>query len=256
MDREGEMKGFSVIRTRFDFEKSSREAFEEALRQAALSREDVGGILATGYGRKAVPFAEACLTEISCQARGCFHYFPRPITIVDIGGQDNKIIHLASDGRRLSFRMNRKCAAGTGAFLEELAARMDLPIEDLDRLARAAKGEEEIGSFCTVFSSTEILAKMRKGSAVEDIVKGIYRSIIKRIAEMEPLCGDVVLTGGVVAHHGILVEMMQEKIPATFLLPPRPQVTCALGAALLAAALLAKDKNPKKNKESGIQNGS
>jgi len=107
-------------------------------------------------------------------------------------------------------------------------------MEDLDPLARAAQGEETIGSFCTVFSSTEILGKIRKGAAVEDIVKGIYRSIIKRVLEMEPLQGEVVLTGGVVAHNGILVEMMREQVNATLLLPPHPQVTCALGAALLA----------------------
>jgi predicted CoA-substrate-specific enzyme activase len=130
--------------------------------------------------------------------------------------------------------MNRKCAAGTGAFLEEIASRLNLPVSDLDGLARQSTGEVTLGSFCTVFTQTEILAKIRGGAKVQDIVKGAFRSVIKRIVEMDPLEGEVVLTGGVVAHNPVIVDMFSEQLGRAVLVPPEPQLTGALGAALYA----------------------
>ena len=127
------------------------------------------------------------------------------MTIVDIGGQDNKLIQLDDQGRRVHFKMNRKCAAGTGAFLEEIALRLDLPIQELNGLAEQSTEEVSLGSFCTVFTATEILEKIRAGERVEDIVKGAFRSVVKRIREMGAVEGAWCMTGGVVAHHPLLV---------------------------------------------------
>ena len=160
--------------------------------------------------------------------------FPKPISIIDIGGQDNKIIKLDASGKRLSFKMNRKCAAGTGAFLEEMSVRLDIPLENLDGLARQSQSMVELGSFCTVFSATEVLEKIRQGKKVPDIVKGLFFSVIKRVMEMDSLSEHVVMTGGVVAHNAYLVQMTEEMIGRPILVPEYPQLTGALGAALYA----------------------
>jgi predicted CoA-substrate-specific enzyme activase len=156
------------------------------------------------------------------------------MTVIDIGGQDNKVIKLDENGRRINFKMNRKCAAGTGAFLEEMSARLDIPLEEMDGLARKSENMVELGSYCTVFSGTEVLEKIRQGKKVPDIVKGLFFSVIKRILEMDSLTGRVVMTGGVVANNMFLVNMVEEIIKHDVLVPEYPQLTGAVGAALFA----------------------
>ena len=136
IDGERNIRGYSVLYSATDFQGASDKAWSECLNRAEIVPEDVTSITATGYGRNSVSFATGSVTEISCHGRGCLHFFPGPITVIDIGGQDNKIIKLDENGRRVSFKMNRKCAAGTGAFLEEMALRLRLPLEQLNRLAR------------------------------------------------------------------------------------------------------------------------
>ena len=199
-----------------------------------LNSEDITDVVSTGYGRKSVSFATSNLTEISCHGRGCLHFFPGPITVVDIGGQDNKIIKLDAKGQRVSFKMNRKCAAGTGAFLEEMAVRLRLPLEELDTLAREADGEVSLGSYCTVFSATEVLEKIKAGHPVNRIVRGVFTSVMKRVMEMDTLTDTVVLTGGVIEHNPFLAELIQQQTPNPIRIPPHPQITGALGAALYA----------------------
>ena len=201
---------------------------------AAGAGDTVGFTVATGYGRRNVAFADDTKTEISCHAKGgCFHY-PHACTIVDIGGQDNKVIKVDDAGRPVSFKMNRKCAAGTGAFLEEIAPRLSLSLEELEGMARKAQSEIELGSFCAVFTKTEILAKIAQGARLEDIVKGVFGSIVKRVVEMDPLEGAVVMTGGVIAHNPYLGEMLEKKLGRPLFIPPAPQFAGALGAALFA----------------------
>jgi predicted CoA-substrate-specific enzyme activase len=217
-----------------DFAAASKDAFDTALVDAGASAAAVAAVVSSGYGRKNVDFANSSKTEIACHARGAYHHFPEAITIVDIGGQDNKIIKLGPRGKRLDFKMNRKCAAGTGAFLEEIARRIEIPIEDMERLARQSTEFVEIGSFCTVFSATEILALVRRGVKVPDLIKGAFRSVVKRVTEMDPLAGKVVATGGVVAHNPIVIELLSEATGNKVQTPPEPQLSGALGAALYA----------------------
>jgi predicted CoA-substrate-specific enzyme activase len=126
-----------------DFKRAALEARTGCLASCGIEPETVTRTLATGYGRRNVTFADSTKTEISCHARGAYFHHPGACTVVDIGGQDNKVIKIDADGRPLSFKMNRKCAAGTGAFLEETAARMALPVTELDRMARVAQSEIE-----------------------------------------------------------------------------------------------------------------
>jgi len=233
-DEQGQCLGRAVTRSGIDFFAAAEQVFSAALAQTGLERSQIAAVLATGYGRKNVPFATGSRTEISCQARGCYHHFPQAQTILDIGGQDNKVIKLAADGSRINFKMNRKCAAGTGAFLEEMAARLGLELDRMNGLAEAAGEAVELGAYCTVFSATEVLEKIRAGQPAEGIVKGIFLSMVKRVLEMDSLEGLVVLTGGVAAHNPILARLLAERIGRRVALPPEPQLTGALGAALLA----------------------
>lgn len=234
LDADRNFIGRSVARSGTDFAATARHCLQEALSMAKRSAGDISGVVATGYGRKNVEVARDVKTEISCHAKGCFHYFPMAITIIDIGGQDNKIIKLDAKGHRLNFRMNRKCSAGTGAFLEEMSLRLDIPLEDMDGLARKATQSVELGSYCTVFTATEVLEKIRMGNKVADIVKGLFGSVIKRIMEMDTLTGQVVMTGGVVAHNPFMAAMLGELLERPVRIPELPQFTGAVGAALFA----------------------
>jgi activator of 2-hydroxyglutaryl-CoA dehydratase len=140
--------------------------------------------------------------------------------------------------------MNRKCAAGTGAFLEEIALRLDLPVSRLNGLAEHSTKEVSLGSFCTVFTATEILAKIRAGEHVEDIVKGAFRAVIKRIVEMGMVEGALVMTGGVIAHNPLLATLAEEAFHTPALIPPEPQFVGAFGAALLALEKAAGSAPP------------
>jgi predicted CoA-substrate-specific enzyme activase len=230
-----ELLASDVRKTGVSFEICARESMDNALASCGIDYPDIKRIFSTGYGRHNVTFAYGARTEISCHARAVHYYFPRAITVVDVGGQDSKVIHVDARGRRENFKMNRKCAAGTGTFLEEVAQRMDVPIEQIDSLARQASHIVHIGSYCTVFTKTEILAHLRAGEKVPEIVAGLIESVVKRIVEMDPLKGEVVISGGVVAHNPILAEMLARQVHHPVHILPNAQLAGAFGAALLAS---------------------
>ncbi len=232
LDADKNLIGWAVKRSGTDFTATARICLERSLQKAGARESDFGGSVSTGYGRKNVDFATASKTEIGCHAKGCFFYFPYAATIIDIGGQDNKIIKLDDRGLRTNFKMNRKCAAGTGAFLEEMAMRLDISLEEMDALARRSENMVKLGSFCTVFSATEVLENIRQGEKLPDIVKGVFFSMVKRVLEMDSLTDRVVMTGGVVAHNPYLVKMAEDSIGRSVLVPQFPQLTGAIGAAL------------------------
>jgi predicted CoA-substrate-specific enzyme activase len=234
LDPGRQLIGYDVRKSGTDFAATARQCLQTALAMAGSGRQTIANAFSTGYGRKNVPFASESRTEIGCHAGGCYLEFPLAITIIDIGGQDNKVIKLDDAGRRTSFKMNRKCAAGTGAFLEEMSARLDIPLEDMDGLASRSREMVKLGSFCTVFSATEVLENIRHGKKIEDIVKGVFYSVIRRVLEMDAMTEHVVMTGGVVAHNPFLVRMTEEIIERPILVPKHPQLTGAIGAALYA----------------------
>jgi predicted CoA-substrate-specific enzyme activase len=247
IDRHGVLIGHAVKKSGIDFAATAAQCLEVSLQQAGASRSDIIGAIATGYGRNNVAFiTDQSKTEIGCHAKGCHYSFPEAITIIDIGGQDNKIIKLDAEGRRDSFKMNRKCAAGTGAFLEEMSSRLDIPLGEMNNLARQATEMIKLGSYCTVFSATEVLENIRHGKPVADIIKGIFYSMIQRVLEMDALTDKVVLSGGVVAHNPYLVEMAAELIGRPVLLPEFPQFTGAHGAALYARSAATDNTTGKK----------
>jgi predicted CoA-substrate-specific enzyme activase len=232
----GELLASAVVRTAADIVGASERALELALTSAGAGRGDVLAIWSTGFGRHAIPFANGNRTELDAHARGVVNYVKGPLTIVDIGGQDAKIICVDAQGRRISHRMNRKCAAGTGSFLEEMALRLGVPIEGLAQLAQASTEHVELGSFCTVFTATELLGLIRQGKRPADLAKASYRSLVKRILEMDTLHDTIVGTGGVIAHHEPVRQLLGAALEKQVIVPPHPQEMGAFGVALAALA--------------------
>ena len=245
VDGELSILGYHVCPSGMDFAKSGTAALDAALAMAGLGRGDLTRIVSTGYGRDNVPMAHATRTEIDCHGRGAYHHHQAAMTVVDVGGQDNKIIRLSADGKRLSFRLNRKCAAGTGAFLEEISARLSTELAELNELARAAGSATPLNSICTVFASTEVLSRIRAGEDRRDIARGIFASVVARVTETAPLDPPVMATGGVAAHNPAFVELLGQAVGRPVIVPPQPQLVGALGAAIVARdQALDADSNP------------
>jgi predicted CoA-substrate-specific enzyme activase len=214
--------------------KLANRVMEEALAKARLSFDEITYVVATGYGRINVPFADRQITEISCHARGVGHLLPEVRTVIDIGGQDCKGIKL-KEGRAVDFVMNDRCAAGTGRFLEVTAEGLGVSLEDMGRLYLEAKDKVEISSTCTVFAAQEVVSKLSGGVALPDIIAGLHEAIATRIYGMVrrlKIEREVALTGGGAKNIG-LVKALEAKLGFPVLVPPEPLLTGAIGAALL-----------------------
>lgn len=203
----------------------------------AGGKERVGlPLVATGYGRKLVRQAARSVTEITCHATGIFRELGHGGTLVDIGGQDSKVISIGPKGDVIDFSMNDKCAAGTGRFLENTANRLGVPLERMGLVALTASEEATISSTCTVFAESEIVSLIAHGVAVESILRGLHRSLIKRIVAMIRTVGltpPLMLSGGVVQNPAIC-RMLEEETGEKVSVPRHPQLMGAYGAALLA----------------------
>ncbi len=239
IDEKNEIAGSFIERTGSDLQKSINNAFVGLIVSSNISKNDIKHITATGFGRRNVTFADSVVTEISAHAKGVYHYFPKKITIIDIGGQDTKIIKIDSKGKILGFKMNRKCAAGTGSFLEEIAYKLNIPLNEMNKLASKSDKETSLSSFCTVFASTEILTRIKEGEKIEDMVRSAFESVVKRVIELGTLEDAVVITGGVVKFNDIILKILAKTIEKEILIPPYPQLNGAVGAALFAGE--AKD---------------
>ncbi len=212
------------------------ELFERALVQANLKRDQIAGVVATGYGRHSVRFADTTITEITCHARGVHHLVPDARTIIEIGGQDSKVICLDDDGHVRDFAMNDRCAAGSGRFLEIVAVRLGVDLETLGELSRNCHHPALISSMCVVFAETEIIGLLAEGKAASEIAAGVQNAIATRVVSLagRQAAGSVYFTGGVALQSG-MVRALGEALSCPVRVAPMPQYTGALGAALLAA---------------------
>ncbi|MHC4676634.1 MAG: acyl-CoA dehydratase activase [Planctomycetota bacterium] len=231
----GRIVARNIGRSGVDYAGTAEELLSGLCAAESLDRSQIVRSLSTGYGRDNVPWADGKMTEIACHGRGAYFHFHKQMTVIDIGAQDSKVIHLDQAGKRESFKMNRKCAAGTGAFIEEIAHRLSLNVSELNALAQRSTKEVSIGSFCTVFAATEILEKIRAGVEIADIVRGAFNSVVKRIMEMDRVNGLLVTTGGVVAHNPFLSKLLGQSLGTEAHVAPDAQYTGAFGAALFAA---------------------
>jgi len=203
--------------------------------RAALSAPDAP-LVATGYGRHLVASAQRQVTEITCHARGVFHATGRPCTLIDIGGQDTKVISVGARGKVLSFAMNDKCAAGTGRFLEVAAQRLQLSLDAFGPVALEGVEEEPLSSTCVVFAESEMISLLARGVALAPIVRGLHRSLVRRVAALARGAGvrDPVLLSGGVARNPAVRALLEDELGLAVTVPPHPQLAGAWGAALLS----------------------
>ncbi|HPU29053.1 MAG TPA: acyl-CoA dehydratase activase [Syntrophorhabdaceae bacterium] len=221
--------------------KLANKVMEEALNLAQIRFENLSYIIATGYGRINVPFADRQITEITCHAKGLHSLLPTVKTIVDIGGQDSKGIKI-KDGKVVSFVMNDKCAAGTGRFIEIMADSIGVPLEDMGIISLTAEKAAPISSTCTVFAEHEIINKLASGETIPNLIAGIHESVATRVSAMVKkltIEQDVAVTGGGAKNIG-LVKALEKKLGCSIIVPPEPLITGALGASVLAKEIFEK----------------
>jgi predicted CoA-substrate-specific enzyme activase len=205
---------------------------------AGLSKDDIAYTVATGYGRVQYVGADEEISEISCHAKGIHHVFPKARTIIDIGGQDIKIISVNDKGNINNFTMNDKCAAGTGRFIDVMSKVLDVNISEMGILDASSVSPVLISNTCTVFAESEVISKLSSGCTIPDVIAGIHESVARKVAglalrnSVEPV---IVLTGGVALNAGI-IRALCSALKYEILIPEDPQVTGALGAAIFASA--------------------
>jgi predicted CoA-substrate-specific enzyme activase len=217
-------------------EKMGIEVLTKVLNQIGVSREEVRYVVSTGYGRIRIPFSNDIMSEIACHAKGCHFIFPQVRTILDVGGQDCKVIRVNSKGLHTNFAMNDKCAAGTGRFLESMADLLKVDLSEMGEIVLRAKKEANISSTCTVFAKSEVVSMLRHGTPREEILAGLHEAITTRIfylVRQIKVEREFVISGGGARNKG-LVKKIEEKAGMKALIPEEPQLTGALGAALFA----------------------
>ena len=229
--------GYSIILTGGSSKDASRLSLEQAVRYANIDKAQIKRIVSTGCAREIADFADQRITEITCIAKGVSYLFPESRTIIDIGGQDTKVIRIDGKGRVLEFDMNDKCAAGTGRFLEVMAKALNVELDKMGERSLHYKNELKISSICTVFAESEVISLVSEGQQVEDILHAIHNAIadrtlglLERIGEVEP---QVVMTGGVAKNIGV-VRALEDKLGMPLTIYYEPQIVGALGAALFA----------------------
>ena len=216
--------------------KTSHMTMAEALKGTGLSLESIQYIVATGYGRVLVPFANENISEISCHARGINWYFPSVRTILDMGGQDCKAISCDANGRVTNFIMNDKCAGGTGRFLEMIAEVLNISLREIGDLSLKSTTAIPFNTICAVFAKSEAIAYVRKGTAKSDILAGLHEAIATRslnLLKRVSIEKEFSITGGIAKNKG-MVAKLREKVGLEPLLSEDPQLIGALGAALFA----------------------
>jgi len=241
MDGEKCLLAYSIVNQGIVNAEAAQASLNEALNKAGITREGLSCIVTTGYGRDLVKFGEQSITEITCHAAGVYHLLPEIRTVIDVGGQDSKVIAMDEQGRVLTFRMNDKCAAGTGRFLEVMAHALKVDLGQLGDIALQSLNPAPVSSVCTVFAESEVVSLAARGFPRVDIVGGIHEAIARRLSSMVQAVGvreRVAMTGGVAKNRGV-VRALERMLGLTIVVPAEPQITGALGAALFALQRVA-----------------
>lgn len=240
VDKDGTPVATVILPTGAKATESAQRAIDSVLEKAGLARDQITLAVATGYGRDSIPSMDTSITEITCHARGAHALCPEAMTIVDIGGQDSKVIKLDEDGNVVNFVMNDKCAAGTGRFLEMMARTMELPLDEFCTQGLSWKHDVKISSMCTVFAESEVVSLVADDTPVPDIIHGLDRSVASKITSLakrvkaEP---PYLMTGGVANNEGV-VTAIGEALGAPVATSEDSQLCGALGAALLGLEAL------------------
>jgi len=235
--RNGKVEGTLLISTGYNAKQAGEKVFHDLLKKHQWTIDAIDRIIATGYGRNSIDFADKAITEITCHAAGACFQDPEVRTVIDIGGQDSKAIALDRSGRVIDFAMNDKCAAGTGRFLEVMARALEVDLEDFGKMSLKADSPAAISSLCTVFAESEVISLISKGEKRENIIAGIHESIGARVAAMAnriALVDPIRMTGGVAGNIGV-VKALEKKSGRSIKVLDLAQVNGAIGAALIAA---------------------
>lgn len=235
VDRDGQLAFHRLEETDPHIEEQTERLLDDARSSGRAPRN--APLVSTGYGRKLAAGAGRSVTEITCHARGVFAALKEGGTLVDIGGQDSKVIVIDGDGKVVDFAMNDKCAAGTGRFLEHTAARLKLPLPDMAKVALDSPNEVQISSTCTVFAESELVSLIARGVSVPEIVKGLHRSLVRRVsalAQSANLVPPLFLSGGVAQSEAVRA-LLSEELDQSISVPDHPQLMGAYGAALIAS---------------------
>ncbi|MCF8053629.1 MAG: acyl-CoA dehydratase activase [Deltaproteobacteria bacterium] len=239
---ETRLLGVRVSFTGYNASTAAKRVLEELLAQQGIEAGNVASIVATGYGRGAVNFADKAITEITCHAAGAHFLDPQGRFVIDIGGQDSKAIELDATGRVKNFLMNDKCAAGTGRFLEVMARALELDLESFAEFSLRADNPATISNICTVFAESEVISLIASGEKRENIIAGIHQAIATRVLAMSNRLArpsKVTMTGGVAKNAG-LVKALSNKLGVPVKVSAYPQENGAIGAAVLARQLRAQ----------------
>lgn len=247
IDEQGRIVGRSLLDTGANVVQAAENAYARALREHAVSEDEVEFVIGTGYGRYRVTFGNAQVTEISCHGRGAVHMFPNSRTVLDMGGQDTKAIRVSPSGEIDDFCMNDKCAAGTGRFLGAASSALDIPLDELGATALRYTKPVRISTTCTVFAESEVLSWLGRGKKVEDILWGVHQSIAVRSYSLMRRVGiesEITFTGGV-ARNIAMIKAMEEKLGATLNVSEESHYMGALGAALYALDHIKAGRQPR-----------
>jgi len=234
----GRVEAYSVLRNSYNLAESGEKAFQMALDRKGLSENDIAYIIATGYGRRTIDFQDEVEPEVICHARGAMELVPTCRTIIDIGGQDSKIIELDENGIK-KFQMNDKCAAGTGRYLDKLAKGiLEIEVEELGELSLKSNSPISMSSQCTIFAESEIINYLSHSEPIENIAAGMHYSLVRRVIQMGKAASirfkeDIVFSGGVARNTG-MVKALEDLLGEQVIVPEDPQSTAALGVALMA----------------------
>jgi len=225
-----------VIQRGADIDASCRACFDEMLNRCQIDRNQIEGIIATGYGRKQVTFCDDVITEITALAVGSYAIDRTIRCVIDIGGQDSKVIVIDQFGKVLDFMMNHKCSAGTGKFLEVTSASLGVPMEQLGPLSQESDKVLKLSSICTVFAESEIISCIARGEKKEDIIRALHRTISGQVRGLFSQInsfsdGTIVFVGGLALNDGMISEL-SETLKQRVLVPPHPQFVGACGAAI------------------------
>lgn len=234
--QDGKILAVRILRTGYNAKNAGDQLFEGIVSGLGLNPSDIQRIVATGYGRKSIAFADQAVTEITCHAAGARYMNSEIRSVIDIGGQDSKVILMDETGRVKDFAMNDKCAAGTGRFLEVMARALEVELSDFGSLSLAADHPASISSLCTVFAESEVISLISKGESRKNIIAGIHDSIAARVSAMAGRIRwvpPVMMTGGVAQNSGV-VRSLEKKIGHSLVVTPNAQLTGAIGAALIA----------------------
>ena len=238
--------GFQIDRTGAKIREIGEIVLQKCLNSLGIERDQITYIIATGYGRNLAlsGIADEKVTEITCHAKGAKKLFESCHTVIDIGGQDSKVMRLNDSGKVVNFTMNDKCAAGTGKFLEVLASTLGIKLDEMGEIALKSETPVEITSVCTVFAESEVVSLLAEGKDVQDIVAGLHRAIAKRVSGLVRQIGiaeDVVMTGGVAKNRGV-VKALEDELGVVVKVPNEPQIVGAYGAGIIALEKVLRDK--------------